>query len=209
MNKRKLSALIASLSLVAVIGIGATLAYFTDNASTENVVTMGKVDIKLTENKVKKDEEIGKWVQTGTDDVTEDGLQFTDVYPGETVPKNPTVTVGSESADAYIRIKMDIMADAGSGISQDDLKVLREQLEAQIDANWNYSDGYYYYKEIRKADDAVVLFDTVTIPSQWKNNTAGQSFSIKLQAEAIQAANFEPVRDEAGNITGWGNVEIE
>ena len=30
-----------------------------------------------------------------------------------------------------------------------------------------------------------------------------------IKAEFIQSDNFTPVTDEAGNITGWGNVAIE
>ena len=49
MNKKRVTALAVSLSLVAVIGIGATLAYFTDQTDTQNVINMGHVDIDLVE----------------------------------------------------------------------------------------------------------------------------------------------------------------
>ena len=35
MKKKRVTALVGSLSLVAVIGIGATLAYFTDQTDTQ------------------------------------------------------------------------------------------------------------------------------------------------------------------------------
>lgn len=38
---------------------------------------------------------------------------------------------------------------------------------------------------------------------------AGITFNINVKAEFIQSDNFTPVTDEAGNITGWGNVAIE
>ena len=41
MKNKKVLMAAASTALVAVVGIGATLAYFTDQADTENVVTMG------------------------------------------------------------------------------------------------------------------------------------------------------------------------
>ncbi len=47
MKKKKILTMVAAVALVAVIGVGATLAYFTDKDSKTNVVTMGKVDIDL------------------------------------------------------------------------------------------------------------------------------------------------------------------
>lgn len=41
------------------------------------------------------------------------------------------------------------------------------------------------------------------------NEVAGITFNINVKAEFIQSDNFTPVTDEAGNITGWGNVAIE
>lgn len=212
MNKRRLITLIGSITLVAVIGVGATLAYFTDSASTENVVTMGQVDIKLTENKVYKDTQTGEWVQqTEKDAITEDGLQFTEIYPGETLPKNPTVTVNSDSANAYIRMKMTVETKETSTISAEDMSLLESNLKQQILQNtkWFYSDGYYYYSDVTKAGETAVLFDRVTIPAEWKNNTAKQSFAIKLKAEAIQANHFTPVTNTQGQITSWGTVSID
>ena len=48
MKKRNLLISLLSLALVAVIGVGATLAYFTDKTDTKkNTFTTGKVDIVL------------------------------------------------------------------------------------------------------------------------------------------------------------------
>ena len=41
--KKKSLALALSLALIAVVGIGSTFAYFTDNDTKTNVVTMGLV----------------------------------------------------------------------------------------------------------------------------------------------------------------------
>ena len=60
MNKKRVTALAVSLSLVAVIGIGATLAYFTDQTDTQNVINMGHVDIDLVEHEITQDED-GNW----------------------------------------------------------------------------------------------------------------------------------------------------
>ena len=49
MNKKKLFTMVLALVLIGAVGVGATLAYFTDNDSATNVVTMGHVNIELTE----------------------------------------------------------------------------------------------------------------------------------------------------------------
>ncbi|OUN86796.1 hypothetical protein B5G03_06100, partial [Gemmiger sp. An50] len=48
MNKKNILTAAVSLSLVACLSIGATLAYFTDKSDTmTNVFTTGKVDMTL------------------------------------------------------------------------------------------------------------------------------------------------------------------
>lgn len=49
MSKRKILSLAMALSIVAIMAVGATLAYFTDTDSADNVFTVGNVDITLHE----------------------------------------------------------------------------------------------------------------------------------------------------------------
>lgn len=49
MSKRKILALALTLSMVAILAIGGSLAYFTDTDSKTNTFTTGKVDITLKE----------------------------------------------------------------------------------------------------------------------------------------------------------------
>lgn len=49
MNKRKILALAMALSMVAILAVGATLAYFTDVDSDKNVFTVGSVSIQQDE----------------------------------------------------------------------------------------------------------------------------------------------------------------
>lgn len=153
MNKKKLTALAASLSLVAVVGIGATLAYFTDRASTQNTVSMGHVDIDLVEHQVTRDEN-GNWVND-EQPITSDGLVFTDVYPGETVEKDPTVTLASGSGDAYVRVRMTLNAE-GSEFTADDMSALKENIDREIAESGRWyeaADGYCYYNTALTSED--------------------------------------------------------
>lgn len=205
MNKKRVTALAVSLSLVAVIGIGATLAYFTDQTDTQNVINMGHVDIDLVEHEITQDED-GNWVYDETKPVTSEELIFTDVYPGETVAKDPTVTLAEGSGDAYIRVKMEIDI-SDSSLTPNDAAALKANIDKEIAKSGKWyeaTDGYYYYNTaLTEEDSSAVLFDKVTLPgAAWKNNTASQSFQVKLEAEAIQSKYFTPQTGD-GMITGW------
>jgi len=178
MNKRKLGALIATIALIAAIAVGGTLAYFTDKDTNSNVVKMGHVDISLTETSSS---------QKATT-ITDKGITFTSVLPGDTLNKIPTVTVQSGSADCYIRVKLGYETN----ISDANMALLNANLQNQITAGgtwaYNTTDGYYYCTAVKAAGDKVDLFQNVVIPTAWDNSVADQSFTINLTAEAIQAS---------------------
>ena len=148
-----------------------------------------------------------------TKPVTEKGLVFEDVYPGETLPKDPTIELVSGSGDAYVRMKMEIDTSKTT-IDADDVAALRENINNEIEksGDWYYNaeeDFYYYNAPLTEESNTATLFTQVTIPGEeWTNNTADQTFSIKLQAEAIQEEYFTPER-EGDMITSWGGVTTE
>ncbi len=189
MNKKKLLTMVLALVLIGAVGVGATLAYFTDKAETTNVVTMGHVDIELTEN----DQEPGE------------GMTFTDVVPNQELVKDPTITVAEDSLDCYVRAT--ITVEGLDGLTAEDgttyvAKILADGLNID-DTKWfTATDGYYYYNTKMSAGDDVELFTTVTIPEMWGNEVAGKEFKINVTAEAIQADSFEPTV-ENGMITAW------
>lgn len=168
-KNKKIALLIVVVALVAAIGVGATLAYFSDKDSNTNVVTMGHVDIALTE--------------TSTDEnvrITDNGLKFTDVMPGAALSKVPTVTVDTASQPSWIRMSMTF-----EGLTDEQANELVALLDIQ--SGWHLSsDGYYYYDTAVAPGTSVDFFTTVKIPAGWDNTMADKSFSIVLQAEAIQ-----------------------
>lgn len=185
MKKKKLGMTLASLVLVGLIGIGATLAYFTDQDSATNVITMGHVDIELTEPNF----------EGGID-----GGEIKDVTPNQTIVKDPTITVKADSESAYLRAKVEF-----DGLTDEQIEQLLPNISFRDE--WKLStDGYYYFQyAVGKAevDQKFVLFDTVKIPETWGNEVANTSFDIIVTAEAIQADNFKPTRDDNGVITEW------
>lgn len=176
--KKKSLALALSLALIAVVGIGSTFAYFTDNDTKTNVVTMGHVDISLHEHEDGKTEEVEE-------------LKFTNIVPNEVVVKNADVRVENGSEDCYVRVKVEF-----EGLDKfSDKPVLTTADGWKLE-----NDGFYHYYE---GDAEKVLsvgdydfLESVTMPN-WDNAAADKTFSIILSAEAVQA-NFN--KDENGNV---------
>lgn len=194
-NKKKLTAGVAALVLCITGVTYGTLAYFTDKDTRANVITIGHVTGTLTET----DEHMRDDNTTGKD--------YTNVKSGDVLDKDPTVTLDKESEDAYVRVSINY-----EGLTKEQALAIENNLD--ISAGWTKSeDGYYYYNEILSNKTGAInsskVFSKVTIPTEWGNEIAGITFNINVKAEFIQSDNFTPVTDEAGNITGWGNVAIE
>ena len=188
MKKKKLISLLTAVVLLGAVGVGATLAYFTDSEEKVNIVTMGHVDIELDEPNYEGDE----------------NNEIKDLTPGQTIVKDPTITLRDGSADAYVRATLEVTGYENITDAEGNIVVI-DELDIHLMDGWylNEEDGYYYYNERLTEGDQAVLFDYVVIPVTWGNEVSGCSFKIIVSAEAIQADNFEPVRNENGNITAW------
>lgn len=192
MKNKKLISMVVAIALVAVIGVGATLAYFTDKEEATNVIKMGHVDITLTEPKFDED--------------TDGTKEITDIEPGKTIEKDPTITVVEGSKDAYVRATVEVkLTDDPKTENKMDEEVLKKELEFDLEDGWffNETDGYFYYKDSLTAGETKKLFSYVTIPASWGNECADITFEIVVKAEAIQADNFEPERNAEGMIIAW------
>lgn len=169
MKKIVAIALIACLALTAIAG--ATLAYFTDETEVkENVFTVGNVDITLTEP---------KWDANGSEDAPE-------VYPGEKLAKDPTVTNVGENP-CFVRVKVtgwDCLAPAGL------ITYKTDYVDGKLGENWVYNeaDDYFYYSKVLEKDAVTdALFDQIVIPTDLENGDAVTEFSIDVYAQAVQA----------------------
>lgn len=91
MNKKRLFSTILCVSLVLILGIGATLAWLTDTAgAVVNTFTVGDVNIEITE--------IGPEGQTPNDT---GGFDY-DMLPGDVEVKEPFITVQANSVDSFV-----------------------------------------------------------------------------------------------------------
>jgi len=205
MKKKSLITMLVSLSLVAVVGVGATLAYLSDSTQTlNNTFTVGAdIDISLVEH-------VGS--ATGTEDL--DGIAFTDLQPGDVLYKDPTVTVtkGSTASRVFIKVvgidALEAIDTNGSTVAGTDFSVTGfdsaqwlkvAQADKSVPANAT-KDGIYQYvgttdRIVAKTDPVTgvdtklpALFTTVTY-----NTTAQQTSTplpITVTACAIQSDNL-------------------
>lgn len=190
-KKKKIAILVMSLALVGALLIGGTLAYFTDRDEAQNVFTLGKVDGDL-------DEPI--W------DENNPGGEIENVQPGDSIVKDPTLTMAADSEEAYARFQVTYEGITAEQFAE--LKFFKGEAEVEVTFD---KDGYFYVQDKLTAGAEYVLFDKVVIPSTWGNEMAEQTFKINVVAELVQAKNFDGnlQKDADGKIIGWGDVEIK
>ena len=188
---------ILSICLVAVIAVmaiaGASLAYFTAEDSAENVFTVGNVAIDLTEP---------KWDATGKEEAE-------DVYPGEPLAKDPTVTNTGKNP-CFVRISV---SNLDQFVVEYDAMITSrtDYVENALGENWKrHTDGYFYYTKVLAAGETTdALFDQIVIPFALTNNE--ETKSIDVTAYAVQAQGARPSFTAVQAMTveeiaGWFNT---
>lgn len=191
MNKRKILLLVALLSMVAILGVGGTLAYFTAEDSATNTFTVGNVKIDLTETKW--DPELGGTGKTEAEDV----------YPGEALPKDPTVENTGKNP-CFVRIKVDGLDVLGKDADML-IHVRTKYVEDALGDGWVlHTDGYYYYTQVLAAGAKTTpVFDSIVIPEALTNVNGTEhtkAYDINVKAYAVQAQ---------GARSSWSKVEEE
>lgn len=196
MKIKKLLPVMLTVALVAVIGVGATLAYFTDKDDATNVFTMGNVDVDLTEPNF--DTEDGEADKT-----------ISNVMPGQTITKDPTITLGEDSLDAYIRVKLDVTGFENVENGDAYIADIIDGLDIN-EEDWYEVDGYYYFKNIltnaEENANVATLFTEVKIPTSWNNDVADVTFEIVVSVDAVQADNLA---EDFFNEDGSWNITAE
>lgn len=207
MNKKNILTAAVSLSLVACLSIGATLAYFTDKTETaQNVFTTGKVDIELIDRLPENyNDEDHTWKAVDNGDNT--GIEYTDVMPGDYLQKEVGFSTAADSNDCYVAIRVETevtslphangkLTEPAAAAQLSDL--IREQVEEANGSAWiaEYSVRepgvvtYFFRTAVPAGTENVLLFDSIQIPGEeWGNEYAEMQFNVKVQAAAIQADN--------------------
>lgn len=185
--KRKLLIISLVIGLISILSIG-SLAYFTAEKRTHNIIQAGNVEIEL--------EELTDQGQ-GEDEL----VPFEDldgVMPGTSVSKIVQVkNIGG--AQAFIRVKVDVDIKLQDGTQgQVDLTLISIDFNTE---QWTLrADGYYYYNDPLSANETTVpLFTTVIFAETMGNLYQNSTALVDVQAFAVQTANNGPtVFDAAG-----------
>ena len=213
MKKKNLITAAVSLALVAVVGVGATLAYFTDKTDTmTNVFVSGKVDVTLIDEFDKTETPKGEY--EFDENGVQTGILYTNVMPGDTLDKDVSLMVRDGSSNAHVGIVVTV--DHSQNPSADEVYKLVDEAvqrqEAVVGDMWqnvqdvNVFDGenivagklYVYNPQYEGADwtqgvpagTLLQLFSDIQVPTSWDNAYADTEFCINVQGYAIQADNM-------------------
>lgn len=185
--KKRLLSLAVVIGCLAILSTG-TLAYFTAEETTHNIITSGNVDIALRETMIDPEDatkEITYTDQTG-------------IMPGQKVSKIVRVeNVGK--GDAWIRVKVEknITLDASQTGTVDTNLI-------KIDFNtddWTLDDGYYYYNQALAAGEKTeALFEHVTFDKTMDNTY--QNCTVKIDVK-VQGTQTDHNGSSALDAQGW------
>lgn len=174
-------------SLVALLVVGGTMAWFTDTKSADNNFTAGTVKIQILENG-----------QTGA--VVEEN-----VNPGDTYDKEVKVqSLGTKRT--YVRVSINPVWEGNLPINNVNLIFA----PGELGTNWvDGGDGWYYYKHILAAGALTEpLLSKVEITgSLTGNDYQGKKLTVNVKAEAVQASH-EAYKDAWGRSSLPAGVEI-
>ena len=193
--KKKIIAICLCVAMLAIAMVSGTLAYFTDTDQKENVFTVGNVSIVLNEP---------NWDKTGA-------AEALDVYPGEALAKDPTVTNDGKNP-CFVRISVSnldqFVGQFGDGAMID---YRTNYVTDDLGENWVlHSDGYFYYtKVLMPGETTDALFDQIVIPTELTNNAATKEIVVTAYAAQAQGAlpSFSAVQAmKVEEIAAWMNT---
>lgn len=213
--KKKILVITAIVCLLAITISTASLAYFTDKHTVENVFSVGDVTITLDESKVTLDG--NKHAVVGEERTAAASQDYGNLYPGQSIKKDPTVTnTGSEKA--YVAAKVTISATNGftdankdyarnllsGGLLSDNTTVATVVNSIEDNAVVIY---ILYHKEMAKGEK-VVLFDTLSISAAYDNPQMNvlSGLKIRVDAYAVQSVGFDDAQEA---ITKAFSTEFE
>lgn len=217
MKKNKIMLSVVSGLLVAAVAVGGTLAYLSDKS---NMVT-NTFNVGSGYEWDEDHEHQGLWLDETANpapgenpvvisetDRTETGVDYTEMYPGTVVAKDPTFHLTEGSTDSYVFARVtgaDAMIAAGYVISDIDLgdfdveptssvnEMAWEKVADDDDANDAGFDGIYRYRTtVKGGEDLISLFNSVKLSKDVDNDEfdAILPSSMDIQGVAVQTANL-------------------
>lgn len=184
MGKIKLRFLTISFIAMAFIFMTpSTLAYYSTVGKATNVVTSGDIQFIIHET-----------TEQGTEFPTEGVF----IVPGDIVSKEVSVE-NVCTHPFYLRVKIVY------GIDSQVLPV-EECFKLNIDEeNWQFVDGWYYYKGIVEpgATTPNVFSKVEIVGNKVDNNYLGKTLSLTIAAHAVQSENNPIEGADTFTASGW------
>ena len=204
MKKMYKAMLLVLCAVLLVAGsVMGTLAYLkAQTATISNVMTIGKVEITLSESAVNiyGEKTTGEIVATASG-VT-GGENTYKLVPGHTYTKDPIVTVKANSEACYLFVKV----ENGIAAIEDSANTIASQIEAN---GWTQLEGNIYYREINVATaiagHSYPVFGTFKVSSAATADTLKTyaDATINITAYAVQADGFGSA-EAAWAASGFG-----
>lgn len=217
--KKKTVALLMACVMALGVAVGGTMAWLTDESGdVVNTFTVGDINIELTET--------DKGV--GIDTTEDDNANEYYFVPGDTLTKDPKVTVKAKSEDCYLFVKVDVENNSCT----DD--TLTPNVSANPIISWTIADGwtaygdvknapkdgtYYYYRQVSKSDNdqsweiltknTVNISEAVTKGMVTKINNEQTKPTLTFTAAAVQIKNLadDASKTEAENLAAaWAEL---
>lgn len=200
MKKRNLLVAALSLCLVAVIAVGGTLAYFTDQTETAvNAFTTGKVDIVLHDMSPEVDGMVQGQVKPDGS-----GIVYDNVLPGDELSKDVFISVVHDSAPTRLAVLVTVENKNTAKptdvelLNRVDNAILREGkfpiLTSYYAEEFQGLTGTLYIMDgivdTSDKNQIIDLFSSIQIPAEWNNEYADAQFDINVTAYAAQADNL-------------------
>jgi len=146
-SKKKLITLIASIALIAAIGVGATMAYLTATTGTvKNTFTVGSYAtnaLDIFEHKADLDKNSGSYVAASTADEVK-ANDYTNVLPGTTLDKDPTMRLVKDSPSSFLVIKATGLATLPATVTADLNTSAWKDITASV-GDTSTANTYYIY----------------------------------------------------------------
>lgn len=170
--KKKL--LIVGVIAVLCFATLATIAYFTAEKTTTNVISTGTVDLELYEK-----DAAGNVYDEG-------GMTITNVMPGTEVTKE-VYLYNKGTANLYTRARAVITVTSASGAT-----LSAAPVSVTPGDDWTAKDGWYYYNAALAPaahDNAITFFEEVVIAGSMPNEYQGCTIHVDVEAQAVQVKN--------------------
>lgn len=229
--KKKILAIVLCVAMLAIAIVGGTMAYFTDEHEQTNTFTMGKVDIELSEPNYVPTENGKLRVYPGQtyakDPTITVASDSEDCYLVATVTITKRANLHALYANDTTGVKQDwglslaghgglvsggLASYTATGASDNNVGGTMLSKDGKDVAFLTYSEDVaadtitytFYFKQIHKAGDVEVLFDTVTIPSIIDNGDIDGDLEIRVKAYAIQEKGFNDVYEAFAALVAQG-----